>query len=251
MNNVIYRIEVEGYDRVYIGSAKCLKNRKSAHLSQLRNEKHSNAHLQRVYNKYGEGSLRFKVVESVDSAEALMGAEQRWINTYDFGDLINICPTAGNTLGRAHSDETRKKISFNHHDVSGENNPMYGLTGSLSPHYGVKRSDETRKKISEALKGKNTWSAGKKRPEHSQRMAGENNPFHGQSHSAESRTKMREAKRKSLRERGGKKLTLELAEEIRHRYNEGNITVTALAKEYGLNRSYMTGLLKGKYWNND
>lgn len=29
-------------------------------------------------------------------------------------------------LGRVLSDETRKKISENHHDVNGENNPMYG-----------------------------------------------------------------------------------------------------------------------------
>ena len=29
-------------------------------------------------------------------------------------------------LGRKHTEETRQKISENHHDISGENNPMYG-----------------------------------------------------------------------------------------------------------------------------
>lgn len=45
-------------------------------------------------------------------------------------------------LGKTHSEETRRKISENHHDVSGKNNPMYGK----------KLSEETRRKISEAAK---------------------------------------------------------------------------------------------------
>ena len=39
--------------------------------------------------------------------------------------------------GKKHTKETRKKISKNHHDVSGENNPIFG----------TKRSDETKQKI--------------------------------------------------------------------------------------------------------
>ena len=37
----------------------------------------------------------------------------------------------GGTNGRVISDETRKKISKNHCDVSGENNPMYGKKHTL------------------------------------------------------------------------------------------------------------------------
>ena len=39
-------------------------------------------------------------------------------------------------------------------DMSGENHPMYGITGKDNPLYGIPRSEETKKKISEALKGK-------------------------------------------------------------------------------------------------
>ncbi len=39
--------------------------------------------------------------------------------------------------GKKHSEETRKQMSENHYDVSGENNPMYGKT----------RSEETLRKI--------------------------------------------------------------------------------------------------------
>lgn len=45
-------------------------------------------------------------------------------------------------LGKSHSEQSRKKISENHHDVCGKNNPMYGK----------KHSEETRRKISEAAK---------------------------------------------------------------------------------------------------
>lgn len=44
--------------------------------------------------------------------------------------------------GVPHSEERKRKISENHHDVSGSNNPMYGRT----------HSDETKQKMSEAQK---------------------------------------------------------------------------------------------------
>jgi|694.fasta_scaffold04367_20 group I intron endonuclease len=52
-------------------------------------------------------------------------------------------------LGRVLSDETKKKISENHHDVNGENNPMYGK----------KHSPETIEKLKEKAKNrpKRVW----------------------------------------------------------------------------------------------
>ena len=52
-------------------------------------------------------------------------------------------------LGRVLSDETKKKISENHHDVNGENNPMYGK----------KHSPETIEKLREKAKNrpKRVW----------------------------------------------------------------------------------------------
>lgn len=51
-------------------------------------------------------------------------------------------------------DDVRKKISLNHADVSGENNPMYGRKGELAPSYKDGRSyfkGETHSKILQAL----------------------------------------------------------------------------------------------------
>jgi group I intron endonuclease len=248
MTTGIYKITIEGCERFYIGSALDFAKRRSHHISELRGSRHRNTHLQRAYEKYGEDKFSFEIVEEC-ATDDLIAREQVWIDKYDFSALINICPTAGNTLGRKHSDETRKLISENHYDVSGKSNPQYGLRGELSPNWGRKHSDETRRKISEANKGKEPWSKGKKRPKHSEKMAGENNHFYGKKHTDEAREAISKAARKRSREKGGKKLTFAIANEIRMRYNTGNITITALAKEYGLSRTYCGLLLKGRYWN--
>lgn len=59
--------------------------------------------------------------------------------------------------GKHLSDEIKKKISENHADVSGKNNPNYGLTGEKHPFYGISRPE-----ISEKMKGKNNpnWKGG-------------------------------------------------------------------------------------------
>lgn len=46
-----------------------------------------------------------------------------------------------------------------------------------NPMYGRKPSDETKKKMSESNKGKHLHNIGKKKPEHSKLMTGENNPM--------------------------------------------------------------------------
>jgi len=247
----IYTIHFENRERLYIGSALDFHKRKSVHLSTLRNSKHRNTHLQRAFDKHGEEKMVIQIVQEGIEPEELIATEQRWIDKYDFKMLYNICPTAGNTYGRKHTEESRKRISENHADVSGENNPMFGTKGEKSPNHGKKRSEETKRKISEALKGRETWSKGKKRPKHSERMTGEGNSFYGKEHSAETKAKIREARRERLRSRGGKKLTYAIVKEMRMRYNEGNITVTALAKEYGLSRGHTTNILKGVCWNDE
>ena len=52
--------------------------------------------------------------------------------------------------GKHLSDETKKKIS---EAEKGKNAPMYGRTGENAPMYGKHHSEETRRKISEANKG--------------------------------------------------------------------------------------------------
>jgi hypothetical protein len=67
-------------------------------------------------------------------------------------------------LGCKDSNEVRKKKSLAR---IGEKNPSYGVRGELSPNWGRKmpsKSEETRRKLSEALKGKEGWNKGMKMP---------------------------------------------------------------------------------------
>jgi hypothetical protein len=54
-------------------------------------------------------------------------------------------------MGMKMSPEARKNMSK---AQSGENNPNYGKTGTAAAFYGKKHTEETRRKISEALKNK-------------------------------------------------------------------------------------------------
>tara|TARA_R110001592_G_scaffold327163_1_gene608266 strand:+ start:397 stop:1140 length:744 start_codon:yes stop_codon:yes gene_type:complete len=246
MSSVIYKIEITGSDRFYVGSAVDFHKRRLHHISQLRRQAHRNIHLQRIFDKHGEESLSFSILEECEKLDLIV-REQYWIDSFPFDRLINICPTAGNTLGRIHTKETREKISKNHHDVSGENNPMFGTKGELSPNWGKKHSEETKRKISEANKGQEGCWKGKTREAHSQRMKGEGNPFFGKTHTDETKKRLSAAAKK----REGKKITLDIAREIRYRYANEKITQTALAKEYGLSRSYCSALINGLYWRED
>lgn len=137
-----------------------------------------NSHLYNAIKKYGFEA--FEVIEEFDigySKEELDELEIKYIKEFNclnpngYNDQIG-----GNThvitehtrnkmrannkgennpmFGRKHSEETRKKLSENHHDVSKEKNPMYGKRGENNPRYGTKHSEETKHKISEGNKGK-------------------------------------------------------------------------------------------------
>lgn len=67
---------------------------------------------------------------------------------------------------------------------AGKNNPMYGRRGKDSPNFGKKRSEESRKRMSEAQKGEKHPLFGKR---------GKDNPNFGRHHSEETKLKLREA----------------------------------------------------------
>lgn len=86
--------------------------------------------------------------------------------------------------GKRHTQEARDKMSRNHVDVSGENNPWYGICGEAHPVYGLHRSEETRAKISQALSGENHYFYGQHHSEETKKkisdaIKGENHPLYG------------------------------------------------------------------------
>lgn len=134
----IYKIQsIINPEKIYIGSAVNTRGRQRIHLTGLKNNKHHSAKLQNHYNLYGEEDLVFSNLIAC-SRENLIIIEQTYLNAHQ--PYFNICPTAGNTLGRKHTHEAKKKIS----------DSKKGKT----PWLGRKHTAESRAKMSEWQKGK-------------------------------------------------------------------------------------------------
>ena len=65
----IYKITCTGNNKFYIGSSMDIQYRWIVHISLLRRGNHSSSYLQRSYNKYGEESLKFEVIQYVDTKD--------------------------------------------------------------------------------------------------------------------------------------------------------------------------------------
>lgn len=132
----------------YVGSSQDLYERGCAHFRALRGNYHRNCYLQNTYNKYGKEIFKFEVLEFIKTIEELLPKEQYYIELYNVCNKdkgYNLIVDATRNIlseeskkkiskslkGRIFSLEHRKKISKNHANVKGKNNPMYGKTGSM------------------------------------------------------------------------------------------------------------------------
>lgn len=172
----IYQIRNVVNGKLYVGSSVDLISRRSNHFRQLRKNIHHNIKLQYSYNKHGEQSFVFEVVEFVDKPEDLISCEQYWIDKLEAVKRgYNICPTAGSTLGFYPSEESRRKMSESR-------------SGEKSYWYGKHLSEETKRKLSEAHKGL------KLPPEAIEKLrirnSGKGNPMYGRHHTEESKRQM-------------------------------------------------------------
>ena len=137
----IYKIQsIIKPNRIYIGSAINIDRRWHDHLRLLRKNKQPNLKLQNHYNKYGESDLQFSILLGCDK-EDLLKIEQYFIESYK--PWFNICIKANSQIGLKRSDETKLKLSISH---KGKTTWNKGKTGIYS--------EETRKKISDCQKGR-------------------------------------------------------------------------------------------------
>jgi GIY-YIG catalytic domain len=93
----IYQIRCLPTGKIYVGSTVDFFERWSRHRRILRRGKHRNSALQNAWNKYGEDSFEFIVVELVDKG-LLLAAEQAWMDKTRCTDRaigFNLYPLAG------------------------------------------------------------------------------------------------------------------------------------------------------------
>lgn len=152
--------------RQYVGSARSFRARWHKHLRDLRRGQHHCAPLQRAYQKYGEGALRFAKVAFVPISD-LLRREQEQIDARDPARLYNTSPTAGSRLGDratpqalanmrraklAQTPETRAKIGAAHRALGTKPSREAVLKG-VAARLAKGVSAEQRAKLSAIMRG--------------------------------------------------------------------------------------------------
>ncbi len=154
----IYRIINTQTDDCYIGSVYCIRgfqNRWNEHKRGLRNHRHHSIILQRAFIKYGWDAFKFEIIENIDRPDGITNVEWRDLiiarEQYYFDTLqpkYNVAQNARSSwTGKSLSKEHRAKISANHADMSGKNNPFYGKKHTLATK--IKLSGPNPKKAGE------------------------------------------------------------------------------------------------------
>lgn len=179
----VYKITNMVNGKIYIGSTGSkggFKKRWSYHLEGLRKNKHHSRHLQRAWNKYGEESFVFEILEIIRyfTKETLLIREQYYLDLYKSYDVnlgYNICKIAGSSLGVKKTPEQIKQMSelrkgkpipwMNTGEPRSKEhieNLRSACIGKISEKldktykeiYGDEKANELKKKLSEAHKGK-------------------------------------------------------------------------------------------------
>jgi group I intron endonuclease len=194
----IYKIECIANNKTYVGSAVDLDRRWKRHLNELRTNKHVNVIMQNAFDKYGENTFIFTIIEIVNDISVLKKFEQFYLDTIKpfgkYGFNINTIATGGNDFSNhPNKEEIFKKISKSkiekHVIVSDEHRAH--LSKKLSEYfkthsvhskgktyeemYGVEKANEMKRKISEDTK---------------KRCVDGNGSFKNKKHSDESKRKM-------------------------------------------------------------
>lgn len=212
--SVVYRIVNLKTGQCYVGSACRFYYRQCGHISDLRKNKHHSKYLQRSWNKHGEDSFAFEILEQVPIKSQLLQREQYWLDA--LRPAYNSYPIAGSPLG---SKKTPEQIQA-----------MKDRIARFNPHIGSKRSAESRQRMSDAQKkvitpdrikamhsaraekaNINGWSkpmAGKHHSEETKlkigmAIRGERNGFFGRHHSQESIEKARQKIFAWIKKNGG------------------------------------------------
>lgn len=172
----IYEIKCTKTETSYYGQSRDIKRRFDDHKYKLRHNEHYSTEMQDDFNRFGEESFEFSIIEEVDD-EMLDKREQYWISKTKLTYNIE----SGGVKNKRLADSTKKKLSikakkrYKTHSVY--INSELAIEKRSKTNTGKKRTAEFKKRMSELA---------------SQRI-GEKNSFYGKKHSDETKKKISEA----------------------------------------------------------
>lgn len=228
MTSGIYKITLG--ERDYIGSSSNIEKRYRRHLYELKYDRHHNIFMQRIYNKYKDIDISLEIIEETD--KDLLEREKFWI--------LKLCPSLniGSVGGGDNltNNPNREKIiekmtasvKVRYAKMSTEDKKrIYGRPGESNPNWRGGTSKSYCKCGAEKALNAKTCIKCRDR-------TGENNPFFGKSHTEETKKKLREVNAGRLPPNCMKVIC------------EGKefVSMSAAAKEYGINPSAMSYRLK-------
>lgn len=152
----VYMIRNSVNGKIYIGSsALCVFHRMQEHARCLRLGKHTNAHLQAAWNKYGEDKFDFEVLCQCPSS-CCIDVEQEYLDeTQSYNPLYgyNLSPTAASSLGCKMSDKAIANMRASKQNLSPATIERM-RSAAINRHTHSPMSEETRAKLSIAGKGR-------------------------------------------------------------------------------------------------
>lgn len=255
----VYKILNRKNGKFYIGSSIDVEKRFSSHKKELIAGTHNNKHLQNAWNKYGEDSFEFLVIEEVSDINELRNRETYYLQSTkctnpDIG--YNLLDNANIGLGVQASTEIRQKISV-------------ACSGDKNGNYGRKHTEEEKVRMRD-----NRWGVGykckhrsayykKKTPEEIAFSRKRMSEFmRNRVVSDETREKLRQSRlgkkaspelRKKFSEsrKGNKnsnsKLTREQVLEIYEKMNNG-VSYKEVCLEYGIGQCWAYKIKRKEHW---
>ena len=201
--------EGTGVDKNYYGSGKLIK---------------------RAVKKYGKDNFIVYPIKFYNSVEECRKAEEELLTKYNIAKNQYCYNIKNGAVGMTSEDMKGKYNPM--YGRTGEKNPMYGKRGKDAPMYGKHHTEETRKKMSKAQKGKIVSEETRKKM--SQANKGEKHPFYGKPRTENTRNKISQA-------HGGKPFAA---------IKDGKIKIFTSQHEcsrvLGLHHSAINSCLKGK-----
>jgi group I intron endonuclease len=149
----IYEIRNLVNNKTYIGQGSNLRKRKNGHFGELRRNEHDNKYLQRSYNMYGKENFVFNILLYCEPEE-MTYYEQLLVDIRQ-PEYNNRRICVDSNFGCKFSDESRKNMS--------------------EAAKGKVLSEETKRKISEAESGENHYNFGGHRSEETKKKLSEAN----------------------------------------------------------------------------